>query len=309
MAAPVREALGLRAVLRPRRLPVPRGRAPVPVRDPRRLHPRPHRRPDEPPAPGQAAVSALGGGHHPLHQHPRRAEPVHRLLHPEALRRLRAPVPRGAAALSGQQGVAARGAGSTRSGARGRGDESVRPIPTPSPSAGRAGTGSSSSRCRTAYNLDLEGSRSRCEPARGGRYVIATPTPTKRAGLTGGRVGALDQELDTGAPPSPEGESRAARVRAEVRHRGRPGSDGCSSCSWWPPSSWSISCASRVHALAVPEQYQVDYDEIVVGIDRGLSGVIRGPAPDLHHQRPLHVRGLLLFHVKYPLARAGSPPS
>ena len=39
VAAPVREALGLRAVLRPRRLHLPRGRAPVPVRDPGRVHP------------------------------------------------------------------------------------------------------------------------------------------------------------------------------------------------------------------------------------------------------------------------------
>jgi predicted PurR-regulated permease PerM len=55
----------------------------------------------------------------------------------------------------------------------------------------------------------------------------------------------------------------------------------------------------------VPESYQVDYDKIVVGIDRGLSGVIRGQLVICLINGVLTYIGLWLFHVKYPLLLAG----
>ena len=55
----------------------------------------------------------------------------------------------------------------------------------------------------------------------------------------------------------------------------------------------------------VPEQYQVDYDRIIDGIDRGLSGVIRGQLVICMINGVLTYGGLLLFHVKYPLLLAG----
>ena len=49
------------------------------------------------------------GGHHPLRLHPGGAGALHRVLRPQALGRLRAPVPRSAALFAqGEQGVAAR---------------------------------------------------------------------------------------------------------------------------------------------------------------------------------------------------------
>jgi predicted PurR-regulated permease PerM len=54
----------------------------------------------------------------------------------------------------------------------------------------------------------------------------------------------------------------------------------------------------------VPERYQVDYDRIYVGIDRGLSGVIRGQLRHLPHQRLLHLHRAAAFTVKYPLLLA-----
>jgi len=55
----------------------------------------------------------------------------------------------------------------------------------------------------------------------------------------------------------------------------------------------------------VPERYQGDYDRIYVGIDRGLSGVIRGQLLICLINGILTYIGLWLFKVKYPLLLAG----
>ena len=55
----------------------------------------------------------------------------------------------------------------------------------------------------------------------------------------------------------------------------------------------------------VPERYQGDYDRIYVGIDRGLSGVIRGQLLICLINGIFTYIGLLVFHVKYPLLLAG----
>jgi predicted PurR-regulated permease PerM len=55
----------------------------------------------------------------------------------------------------------------------------------------------------------------------------------------------------------------------------------------------------------VPERYQGDYDRIYVGIDRGLSGVIRGQLVICIINGILTYVGLWLFKVKYPLLLAG----
>src|SRR5436190_12728402 len=55
----------------------------------------------------------------------------------------------------------------------------------------------------------------------------------------------------------------------------------------------------------VPERHQVDYDRIVVGIDRGLSGVIRGQLVICIINGIFTYIGLSIFRVKYPLLLAG----
>ena len=55
----------------------------------------------------------------------------------------------------------------------------------------------------------------------------------------------------------------------------------------------------------VPERYQGDYDRIYVGIDRGLSGVIRGQLLICLINGILTYIGLLIFKIKYPLLLAG----
>jgi predicted PurR-regulated permease PerM len=54
----------------------------------------------------------------------------------------------------------------------------------------------------------------------------------------------------------------------------------------------------------VPERYQVDYDRIYVGIDRGLSGVIRGQLLICLINGLMTYAGLWFFSVKYPLLLA-----
>jgi predicted PurR-regulated permease PerM len=55
----------------------------------------------------------------------------------------------------------------------------------------------------------------------------------------------------------------------------------------------------------VPTQYETDYDRIIVGVDRGLSGVIRGQLVICLINGVFTYAGLLLFRVKYPLLLAG----
>jgi len=55
----------------------------------------------------------------------------------------------------------------------------------------------------------------------------------------------------------------------------------------------------------VPERYQGDYDRIYVGIDHGLSGVIRGQLLICLINGILTYIGLLIFKIKYPLLLAG----
>jgi len=54
----------------------------------------------------------------------------------------------------------------------------------------------------------------------------------------------------------------------------------------------------------VPGQYQRDYDHIVGGVDRGLSGVIRGQLVICLINGALTFIGLWLFKVRYPLLLA-----
>lgn len=55
----------------------------------------------------------------------------------------------------------------------------------------------------------------------------------------------------------------------------------------------------------VPANYRTDYDRIARGIDKGLSGVIRGQLTICLVNGVLTYIGLLIFKVKYPLLLAG----
>jgi predicted PurR-regulated permease PerM len=64
---------------------------------------------------------------------------------------------------------------------------------------------------------------------------------------------------------------------------------------------------SRVHAFArslVPGRYRGEYDQVAAGIDRGLSGVIRGQLLICLVNGVLTYIGILIFQVKYGLLLA-----
>src|SRR5215470_9957581 len=72
-------------------------------------------------------------------------------------------------------------------------------------------------------------------------------------------------------------------------------------------AAYMLVDVERVHAFArsvVPERYRLEYDAIVHGIDRGLSGVIRGQLLLCLWNGALTYVGLLIFGVKYSILLA-----
>lgn len=72
-------------------------------------------------------------------------------------------------------------------------------------------------------------------------------------------------------------------------------------------AAYMLVDVERVHAFArsvVPERYRIEYDAIVHGIDRGLSGVIRGQLLVCLWNGLLTYVGLLIFGVKYSILLA-----
>ena len=155
-----------------------------------------------------------GRGHHPLHQHPRGTGAVHRLLRPEALGRLRAPVSRGAAAVRR----------STRTGCRGPGPGSTRTsAPRPSPArgattarpaleraAGRRARSSSSRSPKGATGSISTRSTLEVRPTRGGRFVISPPAPETADTPAGGKWERSIKQWIAERLKSTEGESQRA---------------------------------------------------------------------------------------------------
>ena len=238
VVAAVREALGLRAVLRLRRLHLPRGRAAVPVRDPGRVHPGAagrrapsrvqHRRAA---VPARAAVIILyiniiaAWGWFIGYFVPKLSGDFARLFReaPQLFAKVNKDwLPRAGAWID------------THFGARGG-----RPQTTAltSHAGGAAGAARDPGRAarRTAASASISRpSTSRCKPAESGKYLIAPPVQDV---VDGGRAGKWERsikqwladaaEVDRGREPA------RARVRAEVHRRGRvrhrppvPGVDG-----------------------------------------------------------------------------------
>jgi predicted PurR-regulated permease PerM len=157
------------------------------------------------------------------------------------------------------------------------------------------------------YKLDLRGLALEVEPTRDGRYVVATPHSEEAETLTGGKWERSIKKWMTERLKASEGESHRALeygqkfVTAVVTGIGRL-------FLVLMVAAFILVDLERIKAFVrslVPETYQADYDKIVVGVDRGLSGVIRGQLVICFINGFLTYLGLLLFHVKYPLLLAG----
>ena len=128
------------------------------------------------------------------------------------------------------------------------------------------------------FRIDLDNVAFEVHPLRGGRYVIAPPHSEEAEQLTGGKWERSIKQWLTERLKSTEGESRRALeygqkfVTAIVAGIGRL-------FLVLMVAAFILVDLQRIQAFLrslVPETYQLDYERIVAGIDRGLSGVIRG---------------------------------
>jgi predicted PurR-regulated permease PerM len=183
------------------------------------------------------------------------------------------------------------------------GDESV--VRTPQPRAHRAIVLEPLSDGR--YRVDLDALNFEVRPGRGGRYIVAPPESEEPELATGGKWERSIKQWLAERLKSGEGESRRALeygqkfIAAIVTGIGRL-------FLVLMVAAFILVDLGRIQTFLrslVPEQYQVDYDRIAAGVDRGLAGVIRGQLVICFINGVLTYVGLLLFKVKYSLLLAG----
>src|SRR5450432_2810035 len=157
------------------------------------------------------------------------------------------------------------------------------------------------------YRVDLRGLALEVVPSSNGKYVIAVPHSEEAENITGGKWERSIKKWMTERLKSTEGESHRALeygqkfVTAVVAGIGRL-------FLVLMVAAFILVDLQRIKGFVrslVPESHQDAYDKIVVGIDRGLSGVIRGQLVICLINGALTWIGLNLFHVKYPLLLAG----
>ena len=155
--------------------------------------------------------------------------------------------------------------------------------------------------------VDLQSLRLEVTPQPGGGYLIAPAGPKANEG---GGVGKWERSIKhwiADRMKSTEGETRRALewgqkfVAAVVGGIARL-------VLVLMVAAFILVDTARIRVFLrslVPPQYQSDYDRIVAGVDKGLSGVIRGQLAICLINGALTYVGLLLFRVKYPLLLAG----
>jgi predicted PurR-regulated permease PerM len=157
------------------------------------------------------------------------------------------------------------------------------------------------------YRLDLDAMAFEVRPVAGGRYMIAPPRPEEVDVVTGGKWERSIKKWLTERIKSTEFESRRALeygqkfVAAVVSGIGRL-------FLVLMVAAFILVDLERVKGFMrslVPDQYQHDYDRIITGVDRGLSGVIRGQLIICLINGAATYVGLMIFRVKYPLLLAG----
>jgi predicted PurR-regulated permease PerM len=157
------------------------------------------------------------------------------------------------------------------------------------------------------FRIDLRGLALEVHPTPDGKYLIAPPHAEEAEVLTGGKWERSIKKWMTERIKSTEGESHRALeygqkfVAAVVTGIGRL-------FLVLMVAAFILVDLDRIKGFLrslVPETYSVDYDRIMAGVDRGLSGVIRGQLVICMINGAMTYLGLLLFHVKYPLLLAG----
>ncbi len=156
------------------------------------------------------------------------------------------------------------------------------------------------------YQLDLEALSFEVRPTSDGRYMIGPPRP-EAAPPSGGKWERSIKQWLAERLKSTEGESKRA-IEYGQKFIGAVVSGIGRLFLVLMVAAFILVDLNRIQAFLrslVPEQYQLDYDRIATGVDRGLSGVIRGQILICAINGALTYLGLWLFHVKYPLLLAG----
>jgi predicted PurR-regulated permease PerM len=156
------------------------------------------------------------------------------------------------------------------------------------------------------YRIDVDALALEVRPTKDGRYLISAPHEETVVGGGGKWERSIKQWL-AARLKSTEGESQRALeygqkfIGAVVAGIGRL-------FLVLMVAAFILVDLRRVQEFLrslVPEQYQMDYERIASGIDRGLSGVIRGQLLICLINGTFTFLGLWIFHVKYRLLLAG----
>jgi predicted PurR-regulated permease PerM len=155
--------------------------------------------------------------------------------------------------------------------------------------------------------VDLDAVRLQIQPESGGRYMIAAVRPESAEGAAEGKWERSLKLWVADRLKATEGESRRALQWGQRFVTGVV-SGIARLVLVLMVAAFILVDVARIRLFVkslVPEQYQGDYDRIIGGVDRGLSGVIRGQLVICLINGALTYLGLLIFKVKYPLLLAG----
>ena len=159
---------------------------------------------------------------------------------------------------------------------------------------------------KNEYDVDLQGLELEVKPSpQGDGYIIAPRTPETPEPGVGRWERGLKKWL-SGLVKSSESQARDAIVLAQ-QFIGGIIKAVATFILVLMVAAFILVDVERVKAFLrslVPDQYGPDFDVVLQGIDRGLSGVIRGQLVICLLNGTLTWIGLMIFHVKYPLLLA-----
>jgi predicted PurR-regulated permease PerM len=181
------------------------------------------------------------------------------------------------------------------------------PLPKPSPER-PAGTGILVEQLPDGrYRLDLQGMNLEIRPAEGGGYLVVPPQLTEPDAEGEGRWERSIKQWISERVKSTESQSRRALELGQKFVTGVV-TGVARLILVLMVAAFILIDLQRIRGFIrslVPAAYRTDYDHIARGIDRGLSGVVRGQLLICLINGILTYVGLYIFNVKYSLLLAG----
>jgi predicted PurR-regulated permease PerM len=151
------------------------------------------------------------------------------------------------------------------------------------------------------FRLDLEAFSFEVTPAEAGKFIVAPPARLEGDAAPGGKWERAIKQWLSQRLKSTEGESRRALEYGQKFIAAIVGGIARLFLVLMV-AAFILVDLDRIQGFLrslVPDRYRGDYDRIVTGVDRGLSGVIRGQLLICVINGLLTYAGLLIFKVKY----------